>query len=67
LFPATGVGARRADALALHHQKVRGRDDTQVGILRDLLCPSAGTIREISFRQCLQPPGDAPEQMLAVP
>jgi hypothetical protein len=67
LLPAIPVPARRADALAANGKKVRRCDRAQVGIPRDLLRPVAGAFREISFGQCLQPPGNPPEQMFPVP
>jgi hypothetical protein len=67
LLPAIPVSPRRSDTLAFHGKEVRGRDDSQVGILRDLASPSLRAFGEISFGQSLQSPGNPPEQMLPVP
>jgi hypothetical protein len=52
-----------ANALSVHSKQVVRRDDSQVGIMRDLLCPATRTVGEISFRQRLQSPSNAPEEM----
>ena len=62
-FPA--IPARRLDALAAHGKETSRRDRAQVGIPRDLVRPLARPCGEIAFGQCLQTPGDAPEEMFA--
>ena len=58
------VPSRRLNRLATDAKKVSRRDLPQVGILRDLVRPRTCPLREITFRQCLQPPCNSPEQML---
>jgi len=41
-------------------------DDPQIGIAGDLPGPLAGALGQVPRGQGLQPPGDAPEQVLAV-
>jgi hypothetical protein len=48
LLPAIPVSPRRSDTLAFHGKEVRGRDDSQVGILRDVASPSLRAFGEIS-------------------
>src|ERR1035437_6410606 len=57
------VPSRRLHCLAADVKKVSRRDLPQVGILRDLVRARTCPLREITFRQCLQPPGNPPEQM----
>jgi hypothetical protein len=65
--PADSGPPRCLDRLAVHSKEVRRRHHSQVGIPRDPERPLARPFGEISFGQCLQTPGDAPEQMFPVP
>jgi hypothetical protein len=40
--------------------------EPEVGILGQVKCPLAGTLGEITFVYCLQPPGNPPNQELLV-
>src|ERR1035437_6548129 len=61
------VPSLRLNRLATDAKKVSRRDLPQVGILHDLVRPRTCPLREIPFRQRLQPPGNPPEQMLPMP
>jgi hypothetical protein len=63
-IPAILAPSSSLHALASHREEVSWRDHSQVGILGDLLCPSACPCREISFGQGLQTPGNPPKEML---
>src|SRR5436190_21575909 len=57
---------RRLDTFSANSKEVARSDHSYIAILRDLLRPQARPLGEISFGQCLQTPGDPPEQMLPV-
>src|SRR5712692_1519150 len=43
-----------------------GNVHSQIPIVCDLQSPAVSTFRQIAFRQCLQPPGDPPNEVLFV-
>ena len=67
LLSTIPVSGRCGDVLAADGKEIRGRDQAQVGIARNLASPVAGALGKIAFGKRLQPPGDSSEKMLPVP